>query len=227
MVNTRRRINVKRKQRVEQSKNALVVAKRALNLSKSIKRGFEKKYLTTNFNSSITGTLGAIMSLNLIAQADGPDNRDGNQIHVKSVRVNLQTFCTGNTDDISQIRIIILRDRQTSGDTYPAPSEVLVNPSNITSCYNWKDNKDRFKVMYDKVIDLNATGIAYNTNSGATIVYNPAKHKTLWFYPNVNVYFNGTANSDVQRNAMWLYAMSSGGGSVTLNCTTQTCFYDN
>lgn len=201
------------------------LAKKAYTMVKKIDNNFEKKYIDTAYNSTVAGTLAPLISLNLIAEGDTSSQRTGNKIHVKSIRMNFQAFATGNTDDIAGIRIIVIKDKQTAGSTYPAAGTVLFDPTNITSNYNNQLYKDKIKVLYDKVVPLNSTGIAYN--GATTVVYNPAKTWSKWLFPNTNVLFNGSANTNVEKNALWVYAMIEGSGSVTLNMSAQTCYTDN
>lgn len=203
------------------------LALKAYKMVKKINRNFEKKFNTNSFNSTINNTLQAVLSGNLIAQGDLATQRNGNAIYVKGIRLRFNMFASGNTDDIAQVRIIVLRDYQTANDTYPAVADVLADPSNIVSPYNYPNNYKRFKILYDKIFPLNATGITYNTATGNTIVYNPARFKQVWLWPKTRILFNGGSSADVQKNGIWVYAMASGSGTMNLNMTSQTCFTDN
>lgn len=193
---------------------------------KRFDRLIERKYSNNTYSSTVGTTLGVTISANLIAQGTASSQRVGNKITIKSLLLRYVCFQSGNTDDYALMRVIVVKDLNQIADTFPSASDILTDPTNITSCYAKTTAPKRIKVLYDKVIDVNATAIAYNTNSNSTIVYNPARHKEIYIFPKCDVYFNGSANTDVQKNGIWVYCMSSGSGISNIFMTCQTCYED-
>lgn len=198
-------------------------------VEKQIKRFnslIEKKYSNNQQTTTVPTSLQVNISCNLIAQGTSSSQRVGNKISIKSILLRYIAYVSGNTDDYGLLRIIVVKDLNQVADTYPPTSVVLEDPTNFTSPYAKSSSPKRIKVLYDKVIDLNATGIAYNSNTTGTIVYNPCRHKEVYIFPKCNVYFNGSANTDVQKNGIWIYTMSAGSGTTYINMSTQTCYED-
>jgi len=210
---------------VKKNKTTKSIAELALKKVMKVENNFERKYNTNSYNGTVSNTLASLINLTAITQNDTGAGRDGDSITIKSILIDMLAYGSGNTDDINLVRVIVVRDLQQVASTAPAVGSILETPGLFTSPYALETNRDRFKILLDKVIDINPTSITYN--GATTLVFNPARHLKKYLFPNCKVAFNGTTATSVQKNGLWLYAMSVGSGVTNVSITTQTTYTDN
>jgi len=117
---------------------------------------------TTTWASAEFNPAAAVSSLNAIAQGDGPTNRDGNKIVVKSLflqglirRAAAEDIVSPQTD--CQVFLAIVLDTQTNGvelnseDVY---SLAEANAYQIASPIRNMSNSTRFKVLATRVVNM-------------------------------------------------------------------------
>jgi len=152
------------------------VSRTSANFVRAMPNSGETKYNDSNggltFNSAtaggfilLTGQTSALngTSLCMIPQGTTQNDRIGNKIRLKNIRVHGfislgATAVTGN-----RVRIMLVRDSQANG-SMPAVADVM-QQTNIDSFINM-DNTTRFKIIKDRFIDLNPG----NGDSGATSI---------------------------------------------------------
>lgn len=172
---------------------------------------------------SAADTTGAFVLLNgMVRGTDASANRIGRKILVKqilikgSVATNLaNNFAAGGVCGGQDVRMIVFVDRDSNG-VAPLVTDVLVTSSSL-SHYNL-DNRDRFKILYDKMYWL---AQASNTAAGGNVaaaaspqgftidVDIPCNIVTIY---NSNV--NGNA-TDIQSGAIWILTVGSSAASST------------
>lgn len=145
--------------------------------------------------------------LNNIPGGSSESQRDGNIIFQKRLRFKMtlapkhipaigQTANGGdNSASMVAVRVMLVMDRQTISDTTPALSDVLAstlsNDLPIISPQTILQQK-RFKILYDKVKFCEVTK-NYHLFSKVIKV-------------NKDIVYNGTANTDIQKNGIYLFA---------------------
>lgn len=102
--------------------------------------------------------LSAVQLLNGIARGDEINERTGRECVMKSIQINGHCYVTGSGID-QVMRVLIVYDRQTNGTALTAAQVIsaagtandVVTPRNL-------ENRRRFKILYDRMFQLNASG---------------------------------------------------------------------
>lgn len=106
----------------------------------------------TPYNNALIGTSENIQQLTQITQGDGTDNRTGNKIVLKSIY--LKGFASPNGLDTSfdgrEMRLIVVRWNE---DTDLTAMNQIYDSADITAKVSMQ-NENKFKILYDKVIQL-------------------------------------------------------------------------
>lgn len=172
--------------------------------------------------------------LNPIAQGDGGNQRDGDQ--VKIMRTYGSIMCYNNTGDPQWVRILILRDRQADG-TVPTLAEVLELSSSephYLAKYNM-NGKFRFKIYHDKLMCLgNSPADGKNVKVHKFFTNFIAKHKAKLkrkpFQEGIRVRYSGTGgtSSDIASNSLWCFVIFPGAGAdIGSEIVYRTRYVDN
>lgn len=195
---------VKNNKKVEYKKpyakahSAIELAGKALTVAIATKKllNVEKKFhdYVTSANCLTTGSL---VLLNGIAQGDTASTRDGSQCKMVSSfqRVTLRKNAAG--DATQQVRVILLLDKQSDAG-FPNVSDIVSLLSSSSgqdasmSLMNL-DNNYRFKIMKDKIYDLDA--------------YHPQVHFDHYTKLQQKVRFSGTGSSSTDISYGGLYAL--------------------
>lgn len=131
--------------------------------------GVEKKFYDINLDDAVVATAGGTLSLPLIAQGTGEENRIGRKCTLTDIgfryAVTLpSTTNVNNTSDI--LRVMIVQDKQCNG--------VLASVSDIIypdyKSFNELSNKSRFRTLYDQYHELNADMAGGDTTNDSSVV---------------------------------------------------------
>lgn len=174
----------------------------------------EKHALYTNNTATPDNTVGSLYTLNLIAQGDAEDNRQGDSIMMKKIHINLR-YTINASASATSIRTIMFLYKQPQGAT-PNITFVLQN-ANVLSCWN-HDNVGLYTILYDKTVNLSATGTQEVNRMITRSFYQ--LHET----------FDGTtaAVADIQTNALWLLFVSDEATNTpTVVWRSELLFIDN
>lgn len=201
---TRRRRNYRRR---------TSLALKAYKMAKSIKRDEEHKYL--NLAQTVTNPAdNTFASYNLIpiAQGDGPSDRDGNQITLKSMFFRVRLTPTGDYGVGINYRFIIVQDRQTNPNgTIPGISNILLNGNDFMSNYNYPAITTRYKVLYDKIHRCNPIGYSGGFASGGATWTDKNLNNDHYFFITLRRFmknirwYDGNASS-LARYGIYLFA---------------------
>lgn len=153
----------------------------------------EKHALDTNYSITPDSVTGNFNCLNLIAQGDTSDARQGNSVKLHGININIKAALNGGATNTT-IRFILFYDLQSNGST-PVGADIL---SNVTTVGNYNhDNAQRFPILADRRMTICSSG---------------ASEKAIRIYRRLNMheYFDGTtaAIGDVVSNALWLFVIS-------------------
>lgn len=158
--------------------------------------------LTAAVNGTVAG--GSMQLLNGIAQGSDYNQRIGRRINIRSILIRM-FISNGSTPASQPVRIILFHDAQTNG-VDPTANDLLGSASaggSSTTAVNNLSNRDRFRIMMDKIILLQTNG---GTTSGT------ADRKYLMKYKKCNLLttYGGTGATvgAIISGAIYLLAVS-------------------
>lgn len=172
----------------------------------------EKKYVDNIVAASPTDGVPTATLLNGIAQGDGPDQRNGRQITMKSIQLRLMISPTdGGTAIAGNVRIVLLLDRQPNSAA-PTISDVFTGTNAMTLTN--LDNRQRFQILGDMVYDVGG-----QINLTAAPVAGggfPARNCVYYRKYGHTVTYNGTTNAigSIASNSIYLICLSANSPST-------------
>jgi len=190
------------------------------------RRGREElKVIDTTLTTTNVGTGGTFFLLNGINQGSDYTQRIGRKVILKSLL--LRATCLPNTSSSTPagdvIRFLVVYDCQTNSAT-PAIGDVLQN-SSINDPMNL-NNRDRFKIVADKFVTLNAcTYVATALTVGAP----QTKQVKLYKKMNLEMIFSGTGATvgSIGTGALFLILISGFNGQSTALWTARVRYTDS
>ncbi len=165
--------------------------KRIKNLE-SGKTGKEWKYHDKTITDNIENT-GTVVVLTSMADGTTEIEREGNQVRLQSIDVNI--YLSSNTNDNTKNlnRLIIFYDYQNETGVLPAITDVL-EAATYDALKN-KDNQERFVIIMDRKIQLGA-------DINAAVV-----HKYIKMFKKLGgriAHFDGSAAADHQKGHLFI-----------------------
>lgn len=146
-----------------------------------------------------------IFLLNGVAQGDDYNNRIGREVTFRSIYVRAQNYLNVTTPTPVTLRWLIFWDKQTNGANIVF-TDVLNDLGSTAAAVddtsmNNLTNRDRFVIVYDKVIDMNPG------NTAEQYFKFMKKYRSC----NVKTVYSGTGNTvaAIQTNALWLMVISN------------------
>lgn len=171
------------------------------------------KYDTTA--SLAVTTSGNMDLINDMAQGDGDNTRTGNSIYIRQVDIRgelvMDTDATSTT-----VRLMLVCDTQQIGDTAPGVGDVLDSALNTFSVYRPlnSDTVGRFNVLYARNYILNPQ--------------RPSCLFRIFRKMRLHTRFNGIAATDIQRNGLYLLAISNEATNApAVVYTCRVSYHDN
>lgn len=162
---------------------------------------------TTSFSAlGQTGNVSAVINLCAIAQGTDINQRVGNEIKVLGVNLKAVVNEFGSA---RSVRTMLIQDTQQISDTSPSISDMFAYSAPNNYLLNIQNNK-RFKILERSEIRYSYMGVYSGSNSPFT-GGNPFPELNLFHkfkYP-LRVRYNGSATSDVQKNALYLVILGS------------------
>lgn len=194
--------------------SALDIAKKALSNTRYLKGLVNSEMFhiqNTQTGIAISNT-GGLAHLTNIAQTDTDSGRTGNSILLRNLlfRVSITQHASAST---TFCRFMLIQDTQQIADTVPSISDVLETVHYLSPL---KDGSvGRFKVMLNKVVSL---------DSASKKCYVNEFYKKLYLH----VRYNGSNNTDQQKNAIYLILLSSETTNTpTFAYETKLGYHDN
>lgn len=173
-------------------------------------------------SSGTTATAGAVTLLNGVATGTDITNRIGRKIMMKSIlfRLDLQTTATSLLGDF--IRVLVVYDCQTNTTT-PAVTDVIVN--NYNSPMNLS-NRDRFKVLIDKHVIMNACDLTGGVVAGGDPM---PKYVKVYKKMNLEVIFGGVNSNvgSINTGGIFLVLVSQNNALTTATLYSRIRFEDS
>lgn len=154
-----------------------------------MKFGQELKFkdFTTSFSSSASGTIETITEHLDIAQGDGPQERIGRRVKLKSfywkitMRLDSVIVMSGHNN----VRVIAVLDKQCNGSA-PALSGTVLTTATQQSNTNL-ENSMRFRILYDRVFTFNHLA----GGAGGDAATNILRAASVEKYVEINLPVNG------------------------------------
>jgi len=191
-------------------------AYKALRMVKTIKRTYNPEVKKKDMGQSdySAGTTAGVIAITGIAQGDTNLTRNANKILAKSVIAKGWIKHNNTATDGQVVKVWLIQDKQQVGDTSPTAANIFTVAANsVTSPLN-PDTVGRFKILWSK-----------------TYIVDPSSEiKTLYMFKRLSlpIRYNGTADSDIQKNGLYVvYASSDNTNKPTLTIDIRTSFYDN
>lgn len=182
------------------------VAQKALTKVNKLQRQFKPEVKSKLANSVGLGVplTGQTITFTDIAESVTSIGRTGLDITGKSlsIRYNIMKNVSPST---TLCRLIVFRDRQQIADTNPSIDDVLQSTASNTAItsFHTEVHLKRFDILYDRVHLL--------TSTEPKVV--AVKHINL---KNLDIRYNGSSSSDVQKNGLFLAFISDQISTVPL-----------
>lgn len=172
---------------------------------------------TSTYNNTGCNTNGSVTNVTAIPQGDNADDRTGNSIFVKQCKMNLLfRIDPSGTEYNTNVRVMLVRDRQQVADAIPGIGSVLAQTTqyNVLIAGPNIGNKGRFTILYDRVFNLSDA--------------KPSKHVKWTVNMKSHVRFNGTAGTDIQKNGLyWMMVSDSIVSNVSVHGDIRIKYHDN
>ena len=152
-----------------------------------------KHFATAETAISIGSTGTTRINLVQIAQGDGYQNRDGNQIKVKKITLNWRMNHSGSASIPTHARLLIVRNKDQVADYQPNYADVMASASALSTRNPITGN--RYAIVYDKDVICDT--------------YHPLVRGSVTLKMNTDVRFNGTIGDDVEKNGYTLIFISN------------------
>lgn len=155
------------------------------------------------YESAATVASTSVWLLNGVSQGSDYTNRIGRKITMTSVFFRCTSSLATSPNAISiPVRIMIVYDEQTNGAD-PAGTDLLQTPANAMALTNLS-NRDRFKILYDKIRTINTQG----TTDGALA---DKLYLSKYIKMSLPVIFNGTGNTSgaIQTGGLYMFFISN------------------
>jgi len=202
----RRRRNFRRRGRRYTRRPASTMSKinTAFSYAKAAYTGFRYIRGLVNsemFHTDLALTLGSaqnnIHHITGLAQGDGVSGRTGNSILAKTYSMNGYMYIAPTQTTNTRVMLALVLDKQQVEDTTPNIGSIFVDPVDPSTLLN-SSNLGRFSILWRKQYTLDA--ITAGT---------PAKQVKCFKRLGFHVRYNGTTNTDIQRNGLYLVMITS------------------
>jgi len=189
------------------------VAKKLYNLQSMINSEVMKLDTT-----STGGAQQTITHLTAISQDDTVSGRTGNSILLKNISIKGSLQINSAVSISSRYTVALLQDTQQVGDGLPSNADI------------WKSNTEPQTLLLQSAVGRfkvikRWNGYLGTAQGGQTVKLFDYFHK---FPLNTHVRYNGTANSDIQKNGLYLSIITSEAVNFpTTGITTRLGYHDN
>jgi len=158
----------------------------------------EWKYIDTIQLATASVAAGSLTLLNGCTQGDGPSNREGTQIHIKSIQVRLRTEFNAADASAGPVRFVLIQDKQPNGAAPTVANIYYTTTANAIDSLRNLDNRKRFKILADRTYVMSQNGT-------------PGYSDDIFFKKPITVQYNsGNAGvvSDISTNSLYILVAS-------------------
>lgn len=160
-----------------------------------------------NQPSRTLSLIGNVDNLLQVAEGDTSLTRTGLKITPTSAEFKIRTKAGPISADGALVRYMMVRDTQQETDTVPGTGDILETYGLRVLSPLSRLFRDRFEVIWDKVVTVSAEGAQGDTHYFSKKVRLP---------PSKPVYFNGATGNDIQRNGLYLVSITDKGTNSPL-----------
>lgn len=229
-----------RRQNVRVAARSRVGRSRRRNAATAGFLGIEVKYYDTTFAATVLATAttpgntfrvnpAVDLCLNAVKQGDGPTNRDGKKIRLRSIYIKGTVYREGIegksvTQEPVSAYVACVLDRQANASEI-APAQVYVNPSLASiGCNNMFRNleySDRYRILRDQVFNFGSGPLGLF--SGVSVATGGQQKHFEWFIPcNFDTLFNTVAPTtatiaDIVSNAVGMIGCATANDATNGN----------
>ena len=197
--------------------------KQAMALARSAWKGVQTIRGLVNsemFHKTNTYTLGSntskIHPLNHIAQGDGVDFRTGNSILVKRLVMNGYMYINSSQTSNTRVMLAIVLDKQQVSDTTPSITDIFSSAGDPSTLLN-VNNTGRFKIVWRRQYTMEAQTVGSSS-----------KQLKLFKRFHFHTRYNGTADTDIQKNGLYLVMITSEPSLYpVININARLSYHDN
>lgn len=160
------------------------------------------------------GTTAGVIHVNAITQGDDYNQREGSKVVIRYVNARGWIKHNNTATDGQVVRVWLILDRQQVADSSPTAANIFTTAANsVTSPLN-PSTVGRFRILWSKTYTVDPSNEIRPVFMG----------KKLF----VASRFNGTANTDIQKNGLYIvYASSDNTNKPTLTLDVRTSYNDN
>lgn len=152
-------------------------------------------------------TTPSVTLLTGLVQGDNVTDRDGWQINLTEFDMNI-TMSVGSTSGEDYVRLIIFVDTLNTG---ASPSATDVLGSDVRAFYNIQNTlAKRFRFLHDEIVRL-----VHGANNQSAV------RRIVKKFNDLPLTFDGTASTDIYKNALYMYIV---GGTATNDTAWSTYF---
>jgi len=194
--------------------SAMVIAKKALTAVKILKSksANELKQNTQTIKNGQVTLAGEVQYMIRIPQGDAVDEREANQVKLKSFQFSGYLYWNTFGNINQNARLWIVKDTQTISDSSPVFTDIFDN--NDVNSFPQVSTKGRFKIV---------KSIFFERNADVT-----QKHIEFNIAASDIVRWNGVGQTDIQKNHYYLVMVTN----LAINCPVfylkcRTNYYDN
>jgi len=172
----------------------------------------ERKVIDVAQTNTPVNTTGSVTLLNGVATGDDFTERDGRKILLTALQLRgvIYRDTTAQSNNPDLVRVMVVEDLQANGAA-PAVTDIL-KTAEPTSFMNM-NNRDRFKVHFDKQVALTMSAVVTTNTLGGATVNNIKFYKKL----NSSVTFQGTAATvaSIATSAFYLVTVGLNAGATS------------
>lgn len=147
-----------------------------------INKNLELKSVDATYGGAASAPLaGVITAMFPIAQGTGNSQRVGNDVNASYTQIQWQGVIS-SSDPTNELRVIIFQWSLDNASAVPTVADILYTAGGMAgynALYNF-DNRDKYKILYDRSVFLEAGSVG-----SSTVSYGPIKlkipHKTMLF----------------------------------------------
>lgn len=162
--------------------------------------------------SAIT-TTGQVIHLSAIPIGDGESERTGNSIYLRSINCHAMVYVNSAGSTGQTVRLSLICDKQQRSDTTPSYGDIYSAQTPFSHLNIGHVGK--YSVMWSRTFTL-----SQETLESKNVSFNKALR--------LHIRFNGAAASDIQKNGIYMTAVStSATNAPTIQGSVRMSYHDN
>lgn len=190
MVYTKKNLKSKPSSKASTSTQVASLATKVNNMMKAYQP--ELKVYDTYMSAQIISAGAHLKNLSLIPIGDGQSNRQGHQVSIKSIGLKSFVYWDASAPASGIVSVFLIQDTQQQSDADPTFADIFSFPQTTLGILN-RETIGRYKILYKKKI----------FQDGQKVVPVETYKST-----NINIRYNGVALGDLQKNGLYLVAVS-------------------